>query len=69
MNRVRTGNHFRIHRRHRRRSPTSRHNHSELNPITQPSSSSLTTDQSRENLINLYYLFQDNLNSSKPDFV
>jgi len=76
INRFRTGNHFRVHRR--RQPPrfrpvipssirsVSQNNFSETNS-TQPSS--LITDQSRESFINLYSLFQDNLNSSKTDLV
>ena len=76
MNRVRIGNYFRLHR-HRQRphsrpiissstQSVSRQNSSDRN-VTQPSS--IATEQSRESLINLYGLFQDNLNSSKPDLV
>jgi len=76
INRVRIGNHFRVYRR--RKYPrcqlvlpssirsVSRQNSSEIN-LTQPSS--LITDQSRESLINLCCLFQDNINSSKSDLV
>jgi hypothetical protein len=63
MNRVRTGNYFRVHRRRQ---------YSRSRPIrstVQSNSTQLITDQSRESLVNLYYLFQDNLNSSKPDLV
>lgn len=78
INRIRTGNHIRVHRRRRRRTfpfrpvvssstrTVSPHQSSETN-LTQPSP--LVTDQSRESLINLYCLFQDNLNSSKTDLV
>ncbi len=76
INRVRTGNRFRVHRRRRpRRSrpvissstrSASRHNSSEINFTHR---SSVITDQSRESLINLYCLFHDNLNSSKTDLV
>ncbi len=76
MNRVRTGNHFRVHRRgpYLRSRPIAS---SPIRSATQPNlsemhstlSSSMLTDQSRESLVNLYYLFQDNLNSSKPDLV
>lgn len=37
--------------------------------IPPPSPSPLVTDRSRESLITLYGLFQDNLNSSKTDLV
>jgi hypothetical protein len=66
--RVRAGNHFRVHRHRQfpRSRPASQQNSSEID-ATQPSA--LITDQSRESLLNLYCLFQDNLNSSKTDLV
>ncbi len=69
ITRIRTGNRFHVHRR--------QHQHPRSRPIipvstqnsSQQSSSSPIVDNSRESLINLYCLFQDNLNSSKTDLV
>ncbi|CAF1106226.1 unnamed protein product [Adineta steineri] len=77
INRIRTGNRFHVHRR--RQYPRSRlgistmtrsvpEQDSSQTNLTHPSTLSIA-DNSRESLISLYSLLQDNLSSSKTDLV